>query len=208
MCPQSNTPPMDQDSDTRKCARCGRHRPSTAFKEGMKSCDLCREYHRQYWLDHSNRRPHLQYEKYESLDGRVCPSCNNYRPPDYFKGKFKTCQVCRDRRKHLYAGKGLEWKKYRRAQMAARRYGITLDDYLLLQDRANSACDICGNPQAHTYRGGATPLDIDHDHRTGKIRGVICHRCNLLVSSIEALLPDGLGLIDQVIHYIKSNGVG
>lgn len=62
----------------------------------------------------------------------------------------------------------------------ARRYGLTADEYLDLQE-ARGGCDICGEPN----RAG-TMLAVDHDHACcsgaktcGKcVRGLLCDRCN------------------------------
>ena len=54
----------------------------------------------------------------------------------------------------------------------ARQLGVTDDEYARLLQAQNGGCAICG----------ATPktrrLDVDHDHRTGEIRGLLDHRCN------------------------------
>jgi len=58
-------------------------------------------------------------------------------------------------------------KPTRRAQL-----GLSIEDYDELITAQGGGCAICGNPPK-TRR-----LDTDHDHRTGKVRGLLCHRCN------------------------------
>ena len=53
-----------------------------------------------------------------------------------------------------------------------RELGVTVEDYDRLLAAQGGGCAICGNPPK-TRR-----LDVDHDHRTGKVRGLLCHRCN------------------------------
>ncbi|KKM07229.1 hypothetical protein LCGC14_1736070 [marine sediment metagenome] len=53
-----------------------------------------------------------------------------------------------------------------------RKYGITLADYDRMLKKQHGGCAICGRAPK-TRR-----LDIDHDHKTGKVRGALCHRCN------------------------------
>jgi Recombination endonuclease VII len=53
-----------------------------------------------------------------------------------------------------------------------RRYGITAAEYRMLTARQDGRCAICCR-QPRTRQ-----LVIDHDHKTGLVRGLLCHRCN------------------------------
>lgn len=57
------------------------------------------------------------------------------------------------------------------------RYGITIDDYILLFESQNGVCAICGLPE-RVLNGKQKPLSVDHDHETGKVRGLLCNDCN------------------------------
>lgn len=54
----------------------------------------------------------------------------------------------------------------------AKQLGVTDEEYAAMLERQGGGCAICG----------ATPktrrLHVDHDHRTGGVRGLLCHRCN------------------------------
>jgi hypothetical protein len=51
------------------------------------------------------------------------------------------------------------------------KYGVTLDDYKKMLAGQNGLCKLCGElPKSR--------LHIDHDHKTGEIRGLLCFRCN------------------------------
>ena len=54
-----------------------------------------------------------------------------------------------------------------------RLYGITLADYNRMLKAQGGGCAICGRKPSKTRR-----LDVDHSHKTGKVRGALCHRCN------------------------------
>jgi len=71
-------------------------------------------------------------------------------------------------------------KPTRRAKL-----GLTIEQYDAMLASQGGGCAICG----------ATPktrrLDTDHDHRTGQIRGLLCHRCNrALPSWVDAVWLD------------------
>jgi hypothetical protein len=54
----------------------------------------------------------------------------------------------------------------------AAQLGISADDYKRLLEAQDGVCALCGNPPK-TRR-----LSVDHNHRTGTVRGLLCHRCN------------------------------
>jgi hypothetical protein len=65
------------------------------------------------------------------------------------------------------------------------RYGITPAQWQEMYDAQGGLCGICQGPQQGTQR-----LAVDHNHDTGRVRGLLCHRCNLLVGKLEALAVD------------------
>ena len=62
--------------------------------------------------------------------------------------------------------------EYARAMRLKHRYGITINDFDRMLKKQNGVCAICGKPPKNRR------LDIDHCHKTGKVRGLLCHRCN------------------------------
>jgi hypothetical protein len=59
------------------------------------------------------------------------------------------------------------------------RFGIGLREYEELLRKQNGVCVIC------TETDPKSSLAVDHDHVTGKIRGLLCRRCNFLLGRIE-----------------------
>lgn len=55
-----------------------------------------------------------------------------------------------------------------------RKYGITEHDYQRMHEKQGGLCVICGNPEKAKNRR----LAVDHCHGTGRIRGLLCGRCN------------------------------
>lgn len=71
------------------------------------------------------------------------------------------------------------WRKDNPEQVARTRilynHGITLDEYDEMVLAQNNTCAICSNPPGGRWK----KLYIDHCHQTGRIRGLLCHNCNL-----------------------------
>jgi len=61
-----------------------------------------------------------------------------------------------------------------RLKRRCRDKGITVREYQRLLHWQKGVCAICGDVD---YRG----LCIDHDHKTDKVRGLLCTRCNLML---------------------------
>ena len=76
-----------------------------------------------------------------------------------------------------------------------RKFGITLDDYSSMLEKQNGVCAICGNSEP--YNGYS--LAVDHDHGTGKVRGLLCSSCNRAIG----LFKDSPELLQKAINYLK-----
>lgn len=76
------------------------------------------------------------------------------------------------------------------------RYGITRDDYREAWYRQDGKCAICRRPE-RTARNHL--LSIDHDHVTGRFRGLLCSHCN----RGTGLLQDDPEIIEAAARYIR-----
>jgi hypothetical protein len=54
-------------------------------------------------------------------------------------------------------------------------YGLSLEQYKELLQKYNGICPLCGEKR---------PLCIDHDHKTGKVRGMLCKVCNMVLGRL------------------------
>jgi hypothetical protein len=59
------------------------------------------------------------------------------------------------------------------------KYGISVEHRDALFKAQGFVCAICASPSPNTKSGWHT----DHDHQTGRVRGVLCHHCNLLLGN-------------------------
>jgi hypothetical protein len=78
-----------------------------------------------------------------------------------------------------------------------RIYGITLGEYNSMSLAQGGACAICGKPE-RTRRA----LAVDHNHSTGKVRGLLCWPCNAALG----LFMDDKDLLSTAISYLTERG--
>lgn len=75
-----------------------------------------------------------------------------------------------------------------------KKYGITMEEYNRMFDEQDGRCLICHKHQIELSRC----LCVDHNHLTGKIRGLLCTSCNYLVGVVEANVT-----ISDIYEYLK-----
>jgi hypothetical protein len=62
------------------------------------------------------------------------------------------------------------------------RYGTTKAEHDALFEAQRGLCAICELPAAQSAKG---VLHIDHDHATGRVRGLLCNRCNSAIERMD-----------------------
>jgi hypothetical protein len=85
-------------------------------------------------------------------------------------------------------------KKITRAYELKTSYGLSIEDYDKLFDLQLGKCKICGNV------GERYKLNVDHDHTTGKVRGLLCKPCNLGLGYAK----DNVCILKSMINYLQA----
>jgi len=83
----------------------------------------------------------------------------------------------------------------RRAQLKY-LYGITQEQYNQLFHQQNGQCGICGGHQSKLNR----VLSVDHNHKTGEVRGLLCRECNVVLGHIEKRIKN----LDRIKEYLNN----
>lgn len=114
-------------------------------------------------------------------------------------GRMSRCRAC-DRKKHLdYKNNNREEVRLQgRIDHYRRTYGIHFSDIELYLIEQNNSCYICSTHLS--FEDKKIYPQVDHDHKTGKIRKILCSRCNKFVGWIEnynSLLPKALSYIKE-----------
>lgn len=81
------------------------------------------------------------------------------------------------------------------------KFNITLDDYIKMLDEQNGCCKICKNPETakNVKYGNTMMLAVDHNHQTGKVRGLLCSRCNPALGAFN----DSIETLKLAIKYLE-----
>ena len=66
-----------------------------------------------------------------------------------------------------------------RGKLLMEKYGITEEQWDKMYDRQQGKCPICGTKLFRYHeKNGRRAAPVDHDHKTGRVRGLICYTCN------------------------------
>ena len=102
--------------------------------------------------------------------------------------KRAKCKPCLARKKREYYKKNPD--KARRRNLKT-YYGITVEQYDEMVQEQNGCCAACDKSTDN--------LVVDHDHSTGKVRGLLCSNCNLALGHFQ----DDVERIQNAINYLE-----
>lgn len=112
----------------------------------------------------------------------------------------KECKLSADRSyqdrntARIRAGRQKRWAHYRNYQLQW-TYGISLAKFDEMLERQGGVCAICKGPQAKPHKH----FCVDHDHATGKVRGLLCTPCNKSLGCLK----DDPDLIEAAARYVR-----
>ena len=119
---------------------------------------------------------------------------------DYLKKYREDHYVIKGKVKRPYGVYGKDYFKINKNKIKSasllRRYGITLDQYNEMFIAQSGSCLICETHQSDLKKS----LGVDHCHTTGKIRGLLCDKCNVLLG----LANDSIDILNKAIIHLKS----
>jgi len=121
-----------------------------------------------------------------------CNSCKAWLLNSEFGKAHSYCkQCCRDRSNAKY-----DLSK-QRERILQKNFGITSLEYNLMLADQNHSCYICHIHEDKLDRS----LAVDHDHSTGKVRGLLCGTCNRFLGQIN----DDVHTAERLVEYLKQH---
>ena len=105
----------------------------------------------------------------------------------------------KEKRKEYMRQYNIANRSKRKAVEIKRMYGITLEKYHRMLDAQAGVCAICKQPPSKT-NNHAMSLHIDHCHASGKIRGLLCNKCNSGIGFFQ----ESAELVSKAAKYLKA----
>lgn len=141
---------------------------------------------------------------------KLCSNCNKIKSiRDFHKNNNRKdslqlwCKQCglKAKRKQYWDYRAKDVKILARKYLLKHKYGINFEDYNELFYKQKGVCAICGKKetQRSNPKGKIDSLRIDHNHKTNKIRGLLCSKCNLGIAQFN----DNIKLLSKAIDYLK-----
>lgn len=140
---------------------------------------------------------------------KKCNKCKEVKPLSLFHkdrlnkadGHYSICKNCktkatlswRDNNRDRYNKKHREYCKNNYYKLRLQRYKITPEEHTRMLMEQKGVCAICKQ-----LPKGKRPLAVDHDHKTLKVRGLLCFGCNRAIAIL-----DNKEKLDEAILYLK-----
>ena len=182
----------------------GRTLGQSIIQDGKRPCTVCGEI-----------KPLAAFGKHpKGMAGHIgwCKECGNRKArerynsnPEFYRNKRRESKREYDQRR--YAELIASGQKPKRDPIKAknayllRNYGINYEQYLQLLEAQNHQCAICGTEESDRKGGD---LVVDHCHTTGKVRGMLCQKCNLMLGNANDLIST----LEQAVIYLRDRGEG
>ena len=112
-----------------------------------------------------------------------------------YRSECKECIATKQKQYRLRTKDPIQSRKNWSRQLK-HRFGISVEEYEQMLVAQSGGCAICGCVNVDERR-----LAVDHDHKTGRIRGLLCHHCNVVLGHVN----DSPARLRQLIAYIKKH---
>jgi hypothetical protein len=189
----------------------------SGYRHSCKRCDSIRrcEKNRENRINKglTIRFPTLANRMLMEEGKKYCPTCKQILNINEFSTTKKgtgigshckeCCKIWREKLKKDHP----DWqqkrqKKYNSQKLAwirsglKRNFGLSYEEYLKILNFQKNKCAICGKTQKENKR----MLSVDHDHKTLKLRGIVCANCNHGLGNFK----DDITVLTNAIKYLSS----
>jgi len=131
---------------------------------------------------------------------KLCTWCKTEQPHSEFRADKRRKDGLRNECRSCARAYAARWarKNYTPQRAAKGKYGLSPEVYDFLMKAQDQRCAICYEPfdrSQHSKR----PC-VDHDHETGRIRGLLCRQCNVGIGNLR----DDPDILYAAMRYLQS----
>ncbi len=123
----------------------------------------------------------------------ACLVCERKHRKIYLEKNPHIREKMNARKREYYATP--ESRRKQRGHYYKKRYGITLEKYGQMLKEQGGVCAICGERSNHKTQAH---FHVDHDHVTGRVRGLLCIRCNTVIGNSR----EQTKILENAIKYL------
>lgn len=131
---------------------------------------------------------------------KVCSYCSCRKSFDKFYRRVNSADGYGNICKRCSKARGIKYRETHAIKLAAQsrsynlqnRFGITVEDYNKMLESQEGKCKICGGSDKKR-------LAVDHNHLTGKVRGLLCSACNKALGGFQ----DSKSVLKSAIKYLE-----
>lgn len=180
----------------KRCKQCEKMKTIANFSKQSKSFDgldyICKTCHAENARKRRIPVPRKKREEYIIPAEKVCRKCYKLKPIEDYgpspRNRDKhagACLICSAANRRLKQKKTTSLENLEKALKYD--YRLTVEEYNQKLAAQNGVCTICGKPETLIDKrtNKTRRLAIDHNHQTGEIRDLLCHRCNQVYGRLE-----------------------
>lgn len=180
------------------CSRCKKRKPESEFHKNRRTLDglshYCKECVREYG-----------HKWHKANPKKVKEISRKYRKANFGKVKKRErkwrkvhLEEVNERSRRWNKANPEKVKEMSRKAYLKRVFDLTPEEYNRMFEAQGGVCAICGEPERVDR---LKYLSIDHNHITGKVRGLLCSRCNFVVG----VTGENIVILQRTIDYLRKH---
>ena len=115
---------------------------------------------------------------------KKCSGCQKELDESNFYKGYRNCKVCHQKIVSKYQDNNKDKVALgNRKRKLFNRYGVTLEQYENMLKAQSGKCKLCGDTDSKN--SNSKKLYVDHCHKEGVVRGLLCHKCNVTLGRIR-----------------------
>ncbi len=173
---------------SKECRKTGRKK----YREDNK--ERRREYNKEWYKNNKEKVKKYNEENAEKIKNRTKKYYQKPEVKEKRRLNFKKWEEENTEHRKQYL-KEYEQRPEAKSKRLERIFGITLFDYNEILKKQNNCCYICYKHKNEFNKR----LAVDHDHKTGEVRGLLCMRCNSSLGGFE----DNVDFLKRAIEYLR-----